>query len=243
MVKKIISYNRKITRLFVDLFNYMFGNIDDCEDYFFSQIKKYSKSKTILELGGTNRPLFTKSKVSNYIGIDVDKSFNSKDVYHKYFIQSCEVFNDNIKADLIVSKYLLEHVQNNSKTFQNIERWLNPNGFSVSLFPLGYHPFSIANRLVGNSIARFLIPILRPGSEKITGYPAYYDLCNSLALEKFAKQSNFNYQIKYFFGAEDYFGFFFPFGIIVHILNRIFHLLRLNIFASNAVLVISKQSS
>jgi len=85
-----------------------------------------------------------------------------------------------------------------------------------------------------------LIPILRPESKDITGYPAYYNLCNSFALEKFAKKSNFNYKIKYFFGAEDYFGFFFPFGIIVHILNRIFHLFRLNIFASNAVLVISK---
>ena len=51
MVKKIVSYNRKLTRLFVDLFNYMFGNIDDCEDYFFSYLKNDFKSKTILELG------------------------------------------------------------------------------------------------------------------------------------------------------------------------------------------------
>jgi len=89
-------------------------------------------------------------------------------------------------------------------------------------------------------MARILIPIIKPGSERITGYPAYYNLCNSFALEKFVKSSNLNVEIKYFFGAEDYFGFFFPFGIIIHILNRIFHLFRLNIFASNAVLVISK---
>ena len=240
MIKKIIYYNRELTRLFMDLFNYMFGKINNCEDYFFSHINNEFKSKTILELGGTNRPLFSKSKVNNYIGIDIDKTFNSKDVYHKYFIQSCEVFNDSIKADLIVSKYLLEHVPNNSKTLKNIEGWLNPNGLSVNLFPLGFHSFSIANKLVGNRMTRFLIPILRPESKGITGYPAYYNLCNSFALEKLAKKSNFNYKIKYFFGAEDYFGFFFPFGIIVHILNRIFHLFRLNIFASNAVLVISK---
>jgi len=239
-MKKIIYYNRKLTSLFVDLFNNMFGKIDNCEDFFYSHIKNEFKSKTILELGGTNRPLFSKYEVNNYIGIDIDETFNSKDVYHKYFIQSCEVYNDNIKADLVVSKYLLEHVLNNSKTFENIERWLNPNGLSVNLFPLGFHPFSMANRLVGNRIARFLIPLLRPGSEVVTGYPAHYNLCNSFALEKLAKQSNYNYKIKYFFGAEDYFGFFFPFGIIVCILNRIFHLFRLNIFASNAVLVISK---
>jgi len=50
----------------------------------------------------------------------------------------------------------------------------------------------------------------------------------------------FNYMFGKINNCEDYFGFFFPFGIIVHILNRIFHLFRLNIFASNAVLVISK---
>ncbi|MBT4709059.1 MAG: methyltransferase domain-containing protein [Flavobacteriaceae bacterium] len=237
---KFIYYNRKLTSLFVDLFNSMFGDIDNCEEVFYSYLNIEFKSKTILELGGTNRPLFSKSKVNNYIGIDIDATFISKDVYHKYFIQSCEVFNASIKADLIVSKYLIEHVPNNSKTFKNIERWLNPNGLSVNLFPLGFHPFSILNRLIGNRMTRFLIPILRPGSEGITGYPAYYNLCNSFDLEKFAKKSNFNYKIKYFFGAEDYFGFFFPFGIIVHILNRIFHLFRLNIFASNAVLIISK---
>jgi len=240
MLKKIIYCNRELTSLFVNIFNNMFGEINNCEDYFYSLINNKFTSKTILELGGTNRPLFKKSKENNYIGIDIDTTFNSKDVYHKYFIQSCEVFNDSIKADLIVSKYLLEHVPNNSKTFKNIEGWLNPNGLSVNLFPLCFHPFSISNKLVGNRITRFLIPILRPESKDITGYPAYYNLCNSFALEKFAKKSNFNYKIKYFFGAEDYFGFFFPFGIIVHILNRIFHLFRLNIFASNAVLVISK---
>ena len=40
--------------------------------------------------------------------------------------------------------------------------------------------------------------------------------------------------------SDDYLGFFFPLGIMVHVLNRIFHLFRLNIFASNAVLIISE---
>ena len=128
-------------------------------------------------------PLFSKSTVENYIGIDIDETFNSEEVYHQYVIQSCEDMNDNIKADLIVSKYLLEHVSNNAKTFKNIENWLNTNGLSVHVFPLGFHPFSIANRLVGNGLARLLIPIIRPGSESVTGYPAYYHMCNSFALK------------------------------------------------------------
>ena len=85
-MKKIIYYNRKLTSLFVDLFNKVFGKINNSEDYFYSHINNLNQ-KTILELGGTNRPLFSKSKVNNYIGIDIDETFNSKDVYHKYFIR------------------------------------------------------------------------------------------------------------------------------------------------------------
>ena len=240
MIKSFIHYNRKLTSLFVGFFNDMFGHIDNCEEVFYSYLNTEIKSKTIVELGGTNRPLFSKSTISNYIGMDIDETFNGDEVYHQYVIQSCEDFNDNIKADLIVSKYLLEHVPNNVKTLKNIESWLNQKGLSVHVFPLGFHPFSIANRLLGNRWARLLIPIIRPGSESVTGYPAYYHMCNSFALKEYGKKSKCNYEIKYFFGCEDYFGFFLPLGIVVHILNRICHLFRLNIFASNAVLIISK---
>jgi hypothetical protein len=195
-----------------------------------------------LEIGGTNRPLFAKNNDFKYIGLDIDKDFDSKDVYHEYYPQSCEKFNLLIQADVIYSKYLLEHVPNNYLTYSNIEKWLNENGTSVHLFPLAWHPFSVANRLVGNTIAKILIPVLRPGTEAVTGYPAFYHLCDSISLKRVSKNSNLDFKIKYFFGAEDYFGFFFPFAIVIHLFNRFCYLFNLNIFASNAVVFASKRS-
>ena len=59
MVKKIIYYNRELTSLFVDLFNYMFCKINNCEDYFYSHINNelnglweyFYKNGTIREIG------------------------------------------------------------------------------------------------------------------------------------------------------------------------------------------------
>lgn len=240
MLKKIIQINRNITQVFVDYFNKFFGSISDWEIYFYNQFNSSYQDSTVLEIGGTSRPIFQKEHIGEYIGLDIDENFNYKDKYHKYFVQSCEDWNESISADLIFSKYLLEHVPNNYRTFENIEKWLSPGGISAHVFPLGYHPFSLSNRLVGNRIAKWLIPILRPGTEAITGYPAYYHLCNSFALSKLKRESKFKYEVKYFYGAEDYFGFFFPFAVLLHLFNRVCHLFSLHIFASNAVLIIKK---
>ena len=59
----------------------------------------------------------------------------------------------------------------------------------IHLYPLGYHPFSLLNKLVGNKLARKIIPLIRKGSEGVTGYPAYYSLGNAYSLERFFKKS------------------------------------------------------
>lgn len=239
-MKKIIQWNRDTSRKLINRIESTFGTVGGVDKYFKSQIAGNIKEKTVLEIGGTSRPLFSKDQVKNYIGLDIDRNFDFNNYYHHYFPQSCEERNNDVKADLIFSKYLLEHVPNNLKTFENIENWLNEGGLSIHIFPLAYHPFSIANRLVGNKFAKKLIPILRPGTEAITGYPAFYNQCNSFDLKRISNKSNLRYEIKYFFEAEDYFAFFLPFSISIHLFNRFCAFFRLNIFASNAVLIIKR---
>lgn len=240
MFKKFISINRGITNKFVNQCSSLFGDIDGAEKEFYDALYSHSWSR-VIKIGGANRPLFNKNKLNKYIGIDIDGGFLWEPIYSEYFIQSCEVpLPKKISADLIVSKYVLEHTLDNNKVFKNINCMLGDGGVSIHIFPLGFHPFSIVNRLVGNRAAKMLIPIIRPGSESVTGYPAYYHMCNSVSLERYLFNNGFKYSVKYFFGAEDYFGFFAPFGCLIHIINRIAKILRMNILASNAVLIIKK---
>lgn len=239
LARSFIRWNRELTGRFVSWSASAFGRIDDCESDFFQEVHRV-QARRVIELGGANRPVFQQSALSEYIGIDIDDTRSARSSYSTYFAQPCEhevVDPRCTNVDLVLSKYLLEHTRDNRLVFANIRRWLSPTGRGIHLLPLRFHPYSIANRLAGNRVARRLIPILRPETTSITGYPAFYHLCDALSLPRELRAMGFEFEIKYFFGAEDYFGFFAPLGISLHIFNRVAHRFGLTFLASNAVIV------
>lgn len=241
MIKEFVKINKLLSDKTFAFINKRFGQIDFSEEYFYSKLNSFDKSSSrVLEMGGTHRPLFDKKDIMFYAGLDIDSKFDWTNFYHKYYNMSCtEPIGE--KFDFIFSKYLLEHVDNNKKTFENIINNLNPSGKSVHIFPLGFHPYSVLTRLVSNSLQRKLIKLLRPHSESVGGYPVFFNLCNSSELEQFwGKVKNVQYEIKYFYGAEDYFSFFYPFFLFTILYNRVCYFFNLKILASNAVLTISK---
>lgn len=138
---------------------------------------------------------------------------------------------------------MLEHVDDNKKTFQNTLDCLNPGGSSIHLFPLGYHPYSLITKVIGNKTQKLIIKLVRPEVQDITGYPVYYDLCNSISLESYLKTLNgISYEVKYYYGASEYFFSFYPAYLIIELFNRVCHLLKINIFASNAVVIITQKN-
>jgi hypothetical protein len=136
-----VRLNKKISELTFDFFTCTWGPANKCEFDYYNHLKQFEFSTlTVLELGGTQRPIFKKSEVKHYIGLDIDKNFSWENHYHVYLNQSC-TDPINIKVDIIISKYLLEHVNDNKKTFKNIIDCLNNRGSSIHVFPLGFHPY------------------------------------------------------------------------------------------------------
>lgn len=152
-----------------------FGLMENSEEAFAREIRGLHP-KRILEIGGANRPLSTLGTAREQVGIDIDGTVPWQSIYTAYHNQSAELPIPGLQADLIVSKYVLEHIPDNRRLFANIREWLAPGGRSVHLFPLGWHPYSVVNRVIGNRVARFLIPLVLPGLEGLLGYPAYYHL-------------------------------------------------------------------
>jgi len=214
-------------------------NIDNHFEYLINQASM--NSKTILELGGVSRPVLEKNKSYRYVGVDIDDEFIHDNFYDKFYCQSVE---DELpeKGDLIFSKYLMEHVKDVRTSYENQLSALNPSGRIIHLYPLGYHPFSLLNKLIGNKFARKVIPLIRKGSEGVTGYPAFYSLGNAYTLERFFKnQNDIKVEFKYHYGAVDYFTFFFPLALIISLFNNIAKTLGAKIFASNVLLIIQKE--
>ena len=214
-------------------------NIDK---HFENLIHEASKScNTILELGGVSRPVLQKNESYRYIGIDIDDAFIHDDFYDNFYCQSVESHLPE-KGDLIFSKYLMEHVKDVKTSYENQIAALNPGGKMIHLYPLGYHPFSLLNKLIGNKLARKIIPIIRKGSEGVTGYPAFYSLGNAYTLERFFKnQKDIKVEFTYHYGAVDYFTFFFPLALIISLFNHTAKILGAKIFASNVLLIIQKE--
>jgi hypothetical protein len=219
-----------------------FKKIEYDIDYKFKKIiyKEVKYSNIILELGGASRPMLHKEDERyKYVGIDIDSSFDSEKYYDLYFCQSIEK-SFPLKADLIFSKYLMEHVRNVEISFLNQYEALSSNGKAIHLYPLGFHPFSIANKLLGNENVKKLIPFIKKGSEGYTGYPAFYTLGNSYSLEKFFIKKGIKAEFYYHYGAVDYFSFFFPFALVITLFNFLCKILNLKFFASNVIVVFSK---
>lgn len=234
ILKSLVRFNRWLSYPLLQMEK-------DLDTKFIDLVNLESKSaKQILELGGVSRPVLQKTDNRSYIGIDIDDKFNHEQFYDRFYCQSVES-KFPVKADLIFSKYLMEHVKDVEKSYVNQISALMDKGKIVHLYPLGYHPFSLLNRLIGNRMARLIIPIIRPGVEGITGYPAFYSLGSAYSLEKFLKQrKGIKVECKYYYGAVDYFSFFFPIALLVSIFNFIVRTFRMKIFASNVIVVITK---
>ena len=220
------------------------SRLEDQVDQEFEELVYSSSktSKTIVELGGVSRPVLPVSGDYKYVGIDIDSSFVFENYYNEFFCQSVEQ-ELPLKADLIFSKYLMEHVEDVRISYLRQIEALNLNGKIMHLYPLGYHPFSLLNKLIGNQTARKLIPIIRKGSEDITGYRAYYSVGNARQLERFLSiQKGIEVKFRYHYGAVDYFTFFAPFAMVVSIFNVLARLFKFSIFASNVIVIIEKKS-
>jgi len=145
----------------------------------------------ILEVGGVDRPLLSKSPAYEYIGVDIDEKPQGLDVYDQFIAQSIE---DplSIKVDMVISKTLMEHVPNNKASVSVMYECLNSGGSTHHYIPSKWHPYSICLRLVGHRLQNKLIGILRPEAADVTGNHAYLNNCTQGPMKKLFEDAEFS---------------------------------------------------
>lgn len=245
LIKKIVNWNRQISKNLTQKYPSFFGG-GSYPQKINEEIHKALttlKPKTILEIGGIDRPLLKKSEHYQYIGVDIEYQENCNKVYDTFITQSVEEALP-ITTDLILSFTLMEHVKDNTATVQNMYAALQANGKTIHYMPSKWHPYSIALRLVGPVLQKKLIAILRPEAVDVTGYPAYFNHCSPSSMEKLFKRSGFiDIQVTAFYRASDYFAFFVPFFILVAFYENICKALNFRGACSGFVICAKKGSS
>lgn len=245
IVKDFISANRRYSKMLESKYPGFFKSEsyrDELLRRITLSIEKEGASK-ILEAGGIDRPLLSKGNGYEYNGLDIESRDKCYEIYDNFVIQSIESPLAE-KYDLIISITLLEHVPNNEASFSSIYSSLHPGGKTCHYVPSKWHPYSIALRIVGPVLQKRLIPILRPGAEDVTGYPAFFNHCSVRSMRKVLIKCGFvDVDIKTFYRANDYFAFFTPLFLMVTAFENVCRKLELDVFASGFIICASKRAS
>ncbi|MER9214720.1 class I SAM-dependent methyltransferase [Mesorhizobium sp. M0663] len=190
----------------------------------------------ILEVGGIDRPLLQRGHGFSYIGLDIEERPDCYTVYDRFIVQSIEQ-PVNVEADMLISITLMEHVPDNKAASGSMFSALRPGGAMHHYMPSKWHPYSIALRLVGPVMQKWLIPYLRPSAVGVTGYPAFFDHCSPSDMAKVFRQQGFEkIDVMPFYRASDYFAFFLPAYLSVALFENLCAALNWRIFCSGFVI-------
>jgi SAM-dependent methyltransferase len=238
MLKRVVALNRKAATWLECHFPGIFG-----APCYRAELKRRIMSdiaalvpRTILEVGGIDRPLLNNHSSFEYIGLDIEERPDCNNVYNRFIVQSIEHPVD-VTADLLISITLMEHVPDNLAAVKSMFDALRPGGATHHYIPSKWHPYSVALRAVGPTLQKQLIPLLRPAAVGVTGYPAFFDYCSPTAMQKLFEEQGFvSVDVISFYRASDYFAFLLPAYIVVALFENLCLVMGWSLFASGFVI-------
>lgn len=205
-----------------------------------SHLNMDKEIKSVLEVGGTDRPLLQKRENIIYDGLDIEDKQTCRSVYDHFYVQSVES-EIPVKYDAIVSITLLEHVPDNIAAMRSMYQALKEKGMTAHYMPSKYHPYAVILRLVGPSLQRWLLAHLRSSIANVAGYPAYFNHCSPISMTKLLKNTGYN-NIKTFcfYRANEYFSFFVPLFMLISLFENICRMLGLKQMCSGFIVTANK---
>lgn len=240
ILRHLVRYNRKGSAWIASRFSKTFASPNP--SYRATVLGRVARDieanqpKIVLEAGGVDRPLLDRSPDYEFIGLDIEERPECARLYDRFIVQSIEKPLP-VKPDMILSFTLLEHVPDNREALRQIHAALKSGGTTHHYVPSKYHPYSLGLRAIGPSLQKRLIPILRPGAEGVTGYPAFFHLCSASTMVQALERQGFtNIDVQAFYRANDYFAFFTPLFVLVTVFENLCDRFDWRMFASGFVI-------
>lgn len=168
---------------------------------------------TILDVGGGRKPNILPGERPldcKYIGLDVSEAELDMSPAGSYDEVIAADVTERIPAlentcDLAISYFVLEHVADLARTFENLRSYLVPGGRMVVLFSGAFSVFGLANRILPQSVSDLILRrLLHRPAESV--FPAHYNRCWASAIERTLQQWSTANVIPLWYGAT-YFNF------------------------------------
>lgn len=236
-LRSFVRLNRKYCHWLAEKYPETFG-WPSCREDLLARITSQIRSgavEKVLEAGGIDRPLLGKSPDFIYDGIDIEHRDNCDVLYDNFLVQSIE---EPIPKhyDCIISTTLFEHVPDVDSSFGAIYQSLNPGGETHHYIPSKWNSKGIILQIISPTLQKKLIPILRPGTEGVTGYPTFFDNCSVPAMTKLLAKHGFrDVSFQVYYRANDYWAFFLPLYIFFSLIENLCRFLDIKLLASGFV--------
>ena len=188
---------------------------------FYSRVRSLMSEKTYVVDWGCGRgadttdlPSLYRSKLKHFrghtkkvIGVDIDIAASKNPAVDQFYLLSSgrcpEIETESI--DLVVSDFVLEHVDDPDEFFDEISRILKPGGYFCARTTNKWGYVAIAACLIPKKLHNRVLSVVQPARKPEDVFPAPYRANTVSAIVK-KTNSNFDYAVEYEFAEPAYFG-------------------------------------
>tara|TARA_R110000737_G_C14594555_1_gene488129 strand:+ start:240 stop:938 length:699 start_codon:yes stop_codon:yes gene_type:complete len=152
-------------------------SFDIAYDCYYDEFQHYIKpNMEVLEIGGGRHPSIKNRQSLNYTIVDPDSSElikSPEDI--KQINCTIQKLNKEIKYDLIISKMVLEHVEDPDSFHKQILELLKPSGKVIHFFACRHSLPALVNRLLPEAFGDMILRVINNRNlEESPKYEAYY---------------------------------------------------------------------
>lgn len=175
----------------------------------------------VLDVGGGKHPIFDADMKQQYdlriTGVDICETelrHAPAGIYDDIVVGDIATVALPGRYDLIVSKTVLEHVEDTPAAFANMSAALTPGGAVAHFMPNRHALFATAGRWMGNGLVRRLLYSTYPETRRQAGFPAHYNRCTPSAMTRLCESVGLTEIEVTPFYASEYFRFFTPLHLL-----------------------------
>lgn len=179
------------------------------------ELSKLSSGSIVVEIGGGANPCITKELIKDYqleyyvVDVDQEELDKREDDHYKRICADITEDDINVKADLIITKMLLEHIPNPEKFHKACFSILKDGGKALHFYATLYSMASIANLLLPEWLSNKIIFALQKNRDKDTDgkFPAYYKWSYGPTTRQQKRFEGIGFQVELFHGylGQNYF--------------------------------------
>jgi len=248
MLKKFISLNKTACKKLCDYFPQAKTNIFELYEKVVTEYLNLKRDQIIVDVGGGKYCPFAahKDPTRNARIITVDLS--EEQVRGNHEVDEKLIANimhplpfKNHKIDLVVSRAVLEHLEDLEAFLIESTRVLKANGYCIHAFSSKFAPFAIINQLLPSKLSKQLLLYVRPEVKGFAGFPAYYNKCFYSSIKALFQKHGYEIvEIRLNYFQTSYFSFFVPCFVIMAIYEVLLQCIRARDLCAHILIVAKK---